>query len=66
MPPLSKTVVNEATRAAGAGETGRSQSSSAMPSQRRRDRMILRFDARTGAVLNGPANAPLDPCDWPR
>ena len=25
-----------------------------------------RFDARTGAVLNGPANAPLDPCDWPR
>lgn len=24
-----------------------------------------RFDAATGAVLNGPANAPLQPCDWP-
>jgi glycine/D-amino acid oxidase-like deaminating enzyme/nitrite reductase/ring-hydroxylating ferredoxin subunit len=25
-----------------------------------------RFDGRTGAILNGPASAPLDPVDWPR
>lgn len=25
-----------------------------------------RFDGRTGAILNGPANAPLDRVDWPR